>query len=131
MLPAPSLKSATPIELPREFFFALGNLHDAEITALKWEPAQKRVSILLEDLYSNFLGLPEYPGKTAACFIAFGAGLFEVDVSPDQFPLRIQDWEIDPDYEGSGLRVLVSFGPNGHMRFDCSGIGCYSEESEM
>lgn len=55
---------------PVATLIALGELHDARIELLRWEPLQRRLEVHIDDLFSNFLGLPEYPGGKAGGFVA-------------------------------------------------------------
>ncbi len=40
----------------------LGLLHDSVVRQLIWKPEEKTIEFVVEDFYSNFEGLPEYPG---------------------------------------------------------------------
>ena len=62
------------------FLAGLGHLHDARITELRYSPNENELTLYLDDLYSNFIGLPEYPGETPACLAASGILALNVDL---------------------------------------------------
>lgn len=45
---------------------ALGDLHDCRIVRLSWDLASRTAEIMIEDIYANFAGLPEYRDPKAA-----------------------------------------------------------------
>ena len=40
-----------------------GGFHDAKVVSIDWNESEARLVVRLDDLNSNFLGLPEYKGK--------------------------------------------------------------------
>ena len=44
----------------KEFFDSLGGLHDSKIETIIFNNKSSLFRILIDDFYSNFLGLPEY-----------------------------------------------------------------------
>ena len=116
MLPHLSNEHSHRIEAPARFFAELGNLHDAKILRLEWNPAERKVVLTLDDLYSNFVGLPEHTGRQPVCLVMSGVSRLEIDATPDKFPLRIVDFEIDEATAGTEMHVVVNLGPSGLMR---------------
>ena len=51
---------------PTKFVDELGNLHDARIQRIEWQPTKRTLNFLIDDLYSNTVDLPEYPGEFPA-----------------------------------------------------------------
>ena len=123
MLPRLNDEHSRSIETPARFFAELGNLHDAKIDAMDWNPAEQKVVLALDDLYSNFVGLPEYIGKQPVCLILSGVSRLEIEVTLDAFPLRIVDFEIDDTISDAKMKVIASFGPSGFIRATCDSIG--------
>lgn len=62
-----------------DFLFSLGGLHDSAVAEVKLQPAQQKIEIHIEDLYSNFVGLPEYPGRQSGVLVLLGVA--DVSVS--------------------------------------------------
>jgi len=50
------------IDDPHKFLYDLGGLHDARIERVLWLPENKCLEISVDDINSNFEGLPEYKG---------------------------------------------------------------------
>jgi hypothetical protein len=69
--------------------------HDVLITQLRWNLLEKRVVLLVDDIYASFEGLPEYPGSQPARIICDGVFRIEVDLMTDEFPMKIMDLEIE------------------------------------
>ncbi|MGN6148475.1 MAG: hypothetical protein ACTHPD_08060 [Rhizomicrobium sp.] len=64
--------TATPYtSIDEQWLFDRGELHDARVLAWRFE--QGVVTIQLDDAWSNFEGLPEYPGKEEGCLVVSGA----------------------------------------------------------
>lgn len=49
------------------FLSDLGHLHDVLLMDFKFNSLKNNIEFKLDDIYSNFAGLPEYPGETKAC----------------------------------------------------------------
>lgn len=110
------------LETPALFFSELGNLHDATIQFIEWNPVQWKISFVLDDLYSNFKGLPEYPGAQPATLILSSVSKLEIQVEADKFPMRVMDFEVEGEHSESTIRILVNVGPVGFIRAECNSI---------
>ena len=124
MLPTPNAEINKCIEMPVDYFSALGNLHDAKISLMEWNPIRKQATITVNDLYSNFYGLPEYPGQTPVCLTAFDVSALEMKIMTDRFPVRIQDFEVDELSSGPGWCILVNCTSSGSIRIVCQSLAC-------
>lgn len=122
MLPRLINETGGRIATPALFFSELGNLHDAKIQLIEWDPVQSKISFVLDDLYSNFVGLPEYPGTQSVRLILSNVSKLEIDVTPDKFPMRVIDFEVEEEMSDSRMRVLVNVGPTGLMQITCGSI---------
>ena len=49
------------------FLSDLGHLHDVLLIDFKFNGSKNTIEFELDDIYSNFAGLLEYPGETKAC----------------------------------------------------------------
>ncbi len=127
MLPCITDEQGGRISTPARFFSELGNLHDAIILRFEWDPLQWKVSFVLDDLYRNFEGQPEYPGAQSVRLTLRDISEMKIDITPDKFPGRIMDFEVKEEFSDSNMRVLVNIGPTGLVQITCGSIeGCLS-----
>ncbi|BBB68328.1 hypothetical protein UNDYM_4075 [Undibacterium sp. YM2] len=107
----------TDIPDPAAFFLALGGLHDTRFHASA-NPSDKTLTLEIDDINANFLGLPEYPGKEPALFIFSNvAGLdmnYDVD---DASNCRIYDMEIKTEWDARRSTMNISISPGGRLSF--------------
>lgn len=120
MLPKLSSTSIAKIANPVAFFAALGGLHDSDVVAIELDIAQGELAMQIDDLYSNFFQLPEYPGLQGARLIAVGIKSLKISVSLEDAPIRILRMETlqqsDQDFS-----VSISF-IEGTVEFACRDI---------
>jgi len=95
-----------------DFLQKMGGMHDSIITCLTWLPNKKRIEFHFEDIYSNFEGLPEYPGRQSGMIALNGIGDLSIDLEAES-SLRV--FEFLPDNNESNV-VLVTFWPSGKIR---------------
>ena len=124
MLPPPNRANEACLTAPASFFRALGNLHDAKVTEFRWNPAQREVEVAVTDLYANFAGLPEYPRLQPVRLIASGVCEIQIDVTTNEFPARIMDFEVEQRRSDSQLEIAVKFDPSGSMKIYCVSVAC-------
>ena len=93
------------------FLKALGGLHDAIVQSFTWEPSAQKVEFRFEDIYSNFCGLPQYPGRQPAAIVLHGVTEMTMDVATQG---RLRIFEFLPK-EGTSDTVSVTFSPNGRI----------------
>lgn len=122
MLPCLINKHGGRIEAPTLFFSELGNLHDAKIQLIEWNPIQGEIAFVLDDLYSNFVGLSEYVGIQPVRLILRNIFKLDIDAIPDKYPMRIVDFEVEEDSSDSKVRVFVNMGSRGFIRITCDSI---------
>jgi hypothetical protein len=101
-----------------EIFLKRWGLHDAIVTKLVWIQETRTLRFEIDDLYSNFDGLPEYPGAAPGAI-----ELREVDqleIVFDRFDrdgdwsFWIYDFTVEPA-EGGKHRASVLFSPGGRI----------------
>lgn len=58
----------------------LGDLHDARLQKLVWDFQSRTIEFGIADMYANFAGLPEYPGKQPGSIVLrdIGEASFEI-----------------------------------------------------
>jgi len=112
---------STRIDDPKNFFEGLGNLHDARIEELRWSPEEREIAFAVDDLHSNFAGLPEYPGLRPQVLILEGVVEFVASVCLSEPNLNVHDFEVSTE-PTSGLSVSVTFWPDGRIKVLCSGL---------
>jgi hypothetical protein len=104
---------------PERFFSELGSLHDAVLLALEWNPATRQLVISVDDLYSNFFQLPEYPGKREASFFASDLRTLEFDlISRDITPLRILKFHVTQSADSKLIACELRFA-EGRIKLTC------------
>ncbi len=114
------LDENTVIE-PKTFFGELGGLHDALITAFSWngENQNQVLSISIDDLNSNFLGLPEYKGKRPVEILLTGVKNLDCDIQIKSSSFSIYDFLIE---EGACYSVHIKCSPGGYFKCQCESI---------
>jgi hypothetical protein len=94
------------------------------VTQVSWNPVQREITIVVDDLYANFVGLPEYPGLQRASLIMAGVSRMQSDVTSDRFVPRILDFEIEQTHSAVHIRVSVHFDSSGSLSIECNSIAC-------
>jgi hypothetical protein len=95
-----------------DFLLKMGGMHDSIIECLTWLPSEKKLEFRFEDLYSNFCGLPEYPGRQSGAITLHGVSHLDISIETDG-SLRVFDFLPD---ENKSNTVLVTFWPSGKIR---------------
>jgi hypothetical protein len=105
---------------PSEFATDTGGLHDGRVTSLVVEVTAQRVTIVVADLYSNWKGLPEYPGKAEATLVFDNAAR----VSFDDVTLGEGHsiYELNVVRGGTQWQATLSFVPAGKLRMTFEGF---------
>lgn len=100
---------------------SLGGLHDARAIAIEWSADDRRVRIVVDDIYANNRGLPEYPGPMQATVIFSDTSRLNVEAELALDGLSIYEWTIsrkDPDSFSS----VITFSPGGKVALECREI---------
>lgn len=110
------------VDDPLVYFDSLGGLHDAEVLSLDCNFAVRTVRLSVDDINSNFVGLPEYPGLRRGVVVFERVESVLIDIEPTDGALRIYDIEIGVDNDAS--IVLITLSPAGRLswRFETVGI---------
>lgn len=95
-----------------EFLQKLGGLHDAHLVAVNWQAGSQAVEFVVGDLYANFGGLPEYPGRHQGVIRFDGVTRIEFDIEASE---KLRIFEMLPADEQAN-EVLVKFSPSGRVR---------------
>lgn len=98
-------------QLP-EYLLKLGGLHDARVVAVNWQIDSQVVEFVVDDLYANFGGLPEYPGRHKGVIRLEGVTRIEFDVEASE---KLKIFELLPA-EDHANEVLAKFSPSGRVR---------------
>ncbi len=105
------------IDHPETFIHDTGELHDSEILRVEWDVSQHRVSIGLDDLNSNFEGLPEYRGLMPADLVFDQVTAFSVLVDPATDQRHI--YGIDISKVSDAYDVVIHTSPGGTITLSC------------
>jgi hypothetical protein len=95
-----------------DFLFKLGGLHDSTLVAINWQLESRTLEFVLDDLYANFGGLPEYPGRHKAVIKLEGVSRVDFNVDATE---RLRVFEILPA-EDRADEVVAKFSPGGSVR---------------
>lgn len=129
-LPCPDDNAEQTLSDPRAFFHALGDLHDCEVLMFEVNMTKQEISLVVDDLYANFLELPEYPGKQPVRLTFSGVDEIETRIALDSLPARIMDLEVEV-HSGLQAHVILRFQPSGHIGINCEAIACRTTEPAM
>jgi hypothetical protein len=110
------------LEKPREFFESLGNLHDCRVAEISWRPKDRQLRFLVEDMNSNFAGLPEYPGREPRAIAMVGLKKIEIDLAFDEATLNIYELEVTHNPSHDHQDVVLKFWPSGTLHLTCEFI---------
>lgn len=102
----------------------LGQLHDARIQAVVWTSADRRLDIQLADLFSNFLGLPEYSGPAPATISFAGVSELQWELRTSEDVLRVLGTEISETEGRPRLTLSLWFGGRLSIDFDHIQMAC-------
>ncbi|MEM7173268.1 MAG: hypothetical protein AAF530_24105 [Pseudomonadota bacterium] len=108
------------IENPKSFFERLGGIHDAQIESIKWDVHCNCLAIKVDDLNSNFLGLPEYEGCRPVNVQFSDVPNCNIDVQ--SFDKDTSIFDIDIENIGPGFSVHIRLSPGGYLKFRCESI---------
>ena len=105
---------------PVIFFHELGDLHDARIESIAWETAARTITLCVNDLNANFLGLPEYGGqrKVAIIFNDVEDLLLNCDAMAGDTQ-RIYALEGSKKHNSMKSEWLMQISPRGRLGFVC------------
>lgn len=99
----------------------LGLLHDSVVTALAWNPTDRTLTFAIEDFYSNFEGLPEYPGAMGGSITLRNVHQVTIDIDYHAKHLFIYEFDVD-DTHPDHSRISVSFRPSGRIEVVCGHV---------
>ncbi len=95
---------------------SLGGLHDARLVKFTWHSEMRRLEIFIDDLYSNFEGLPEYQGPKAAVIVFDGVERLAVEIDFGGAGLMVYDCTVNRSTVG--YTTQFSFSPSGRVTID-------------
>jgi hypothetical protein len=103
------------------FLFSLGGLHDSIVTGIEVDGRSAQLVLQIEDLYSNFDGLPEYPGRAPATIILAGIDRFsmrlQMSIESQIQELHIHDFEVLKKTH-LGELAEIKFWPEGDIQIE-------------
>lgn len=102
------------------FFFQLGGLHDARLLGIDWCPPERRLTIEVSDLCSNFAGFPEYKGKVPSHLTMESVTMVSLIVDPCDATCRIYDAEVH--VTENGFKLVWQIAPCGNLIVTCESV---------
>ena len=94
-----------------DFLNAMGGLHDAVVVSIDWQIEAHTLEFTFDDLYANFRGLPEYPGRQRGSILLRDVSRVVVEVDSEE---RLRVFEILP-VEDRADEVVAKFSPSGRI----------------
>lgn len=110
------------IENPQKFFDELGNLHDARIKHFLWFPEEKRLAVSVDDINSNFAGLPEYQGCQPQTILLEGVREIDLRLEADEDHLNIYEFTVIEKSGDPYLLAEIKCWPGGNIKVRCSSL---------
>lgn len=98
----------------KSFLEQMGGLHDAVVRELAWKPEAKTLRLEIEDLCSNFEGLPEYPGPISGAVELHGVDQISFDIDTSEKRLNIHEFLVETHSAGK-CQASISFWPTGQI----------------
>ena len=95
-----------------DFLLKLGGLRDATLVAIDWQIESRTLEFVIDDLYANFGGLPEYPGRHKAVIKLEGISRVDFNVDATE---RLRVFKILPAQDRVD-EVIAKFSPGGSIR---------------
>lgn len=96
------------------FLERMGGLHDAVVRQLTWKPEARTLRFEIEDLCSNFEGLPEYPGAVSGSIELQGVERIGFDIKTDEKRLNIHEFLVEVE-SADEYQASISFWPTGRI----------------
>ncbi len=106
--------------IPELVLSELSSIHDAVIVNLWWDGFKKVLNIGLDDLNSNYLGLPEYKDERPVELIFLGVSSLEIEVQAIDNHLRVYGIEITNLVQKYAFHIRCS--PGGYLMFQCDAV---------
>lgn len=97
---------------PKEFFDAFGGLHDAQVLSLNFNFEDDSLKVLIDDLYANFLNLPEYKDIKNVYLIISGCKILDINIELLGDELKIYDIYIEQS------QMKIEFSPAGFLKLE-------------
>ena len=98
------------IEHPDQALHALGHLHDARIQRVELNFASRRLHLVLDDIDSNFEGLPGYTGARPGTLRFADACLQSAALRTCEEPLWISQLAVSAEDAGYRARLVLTSG---------------------
>jgi hypothetical protein len=97
-----------------QFLDRLGGLHDARVSKLELDVAGKSLSFQVDDIYSNFFGLPGYKGPRPGRIVLKEINDITIVLEGERRSLNIDEFCVEPQGEISG-KAFITFWPYGKI----------------
>ena len=107
------------IDNPKEYFDKLGGLHDADVLRIKISLEENAVSVVVDDLNRNFLGLPEYEGAKPSQIGFKGVKSIDIEFLSNADKIRIFAILVSSVLGSNDHAIQIKFSPGGHLNLTC------------
>lgn len=96
------------------FIEKTGGLHDASAQKIVWQPEIGLLRIEIEDVYSNFEGMPEHMGPCPGFLEFVGVESLSIELSTDRRQLMIYEFSTESAETGRD-KFSFRFWPEGKL----------------
>lgn len=101
-----------------ELLNELGGLHDARVEEVVWRKADHSLRFTIEDMFSNFDGLPDYPGPTPGTLTLVGVENATIEAGVFKGQFIISGVDVEQRDGGFGVRLGLRE-PGADIRLRC------------
>lgn len=100
-----------------QYITTLGNLHDSKLTKILWTAKESVLEIILNDIYANFDGHPDYEDHLSSRFILQEVSDLLIEVNLTEPYLTIYDWSVETT-NSRRFKSVIKFSPGGKISFE-------------
>lgn len=97
----------------QEVLAQLGGLHDARMSAIRWDADLNDLEFAFTDMYANFRGLPDYPGAKPGAIVLHQVKALVFALEMDGHA-RVFDFSVE-EMNGEFLATVL-FSPSGTIK---------------
>lgn len=102
------------------FLECLGGLHDAVVEDFVWQPHQRLLRLQIDDLFTDLIGSPSYPGPMRGSISFSDVERVSIDIDTSEGSLNV--YEIAVEEIESKYAVSIRWWPGGAMQLTCGSI---------
>lgn len=106
-----------------QFLARFGGLHDCGVTRIDWRIEDKRFEIEIDDIWTNFEGMPEYRGPRACRITLEGVTSIQMRIDDVRGRLKIYEISVSTEIE-QAPKLSATFWPSGSIEIIFGAVVC-------